>query len=76
MEKLIITAALTGNIALPTQTRCLPIPPQQIIDDAVRAADAGTASVHIHARGPKTARPTTEPAVCREIAAGSRIGVM
>jgi uncharacterized protein (DUF849 family) len=45
MEKLIITAALTGNITLPTQTPYLPITPQQIIDDAVRAADAGTASV-------------------------------
>lgn len=48
----------------------MPITPQQIIDDAVRAADAGAASVHIHARDPKTARPTTEPAVYREIAAG------
>ena len=36
----------------------------------MRAADAGAASVHIHARDPKTARPTTEPAVYREIAAG------
>ena len=70
MEKLIITAALTGNITLPTQTPYLPITPQQIIDDAVRAADAGAASVHIHGRDPKTARPTTEPAVYREIAAG------
>lgn len=70
MEKLIITAALTGNITLPTQTPYLPITPQQIIDDAVRAANAGAASVHIHARDPKTARPTTEPAVYREIAAG------
>jgi len=70
MEKLIITAALTGNITLPTQTPYLPITPQQIIDDAVRTADAGAASVHIHARDPKTARPTTEPAVYREIAAG------
>jgi uncharacterized protein (DUF849 family) len=70
MEKLIITAALTGNITLPTQTPYLPLTPQQIIDDAVRAADAGAASVHIHGRDPKTARPTTEPAVYREIATG------
>src|SRR5512139_3185673 len=70
MEKLIITAALTGNITLPTQTPYLPITPQQIIDDAVQAADAGAASVHIHARDPKTARPTTEPVVYREITAG------
>jgi uncharacterized protein (DUF849 family) len=70
MEKLIITAALTGNITLPTQTPYLPLTPQQIIDDAVRAANAGAASVHIHGRDPKTARPTTDLAVYREIAAG------
>ncbi len=70
MEKVIVTAALTGNITLPTQTPYLPLTPQQIIDDAVRAANAGAASVHIHGRDPKTARPTTEPAVYREIAEG------
>jgi len=70
MEKLIITAAITGNITLPVQTPHLPLTPQQIIDDAVRAANAGAASVHIHGRDPKTARPTTEPTVYREIAAG------
>lgn len=70
MEKLIITAALTGNVTLPTQTPYLPLTPQQIIDEAVRAADAGAASVHIHARDPKTAKPTTEPEIYREIAAG------
>jgi len=52
------------------QTPHLPLTPQQIIDDAVRAANAGAASVHIHGRDPKTARPTTEPAVYKEIAAG------
>jgi uncharacterized protein (DUF849 family) len=70
MEKLMITAALTGNITLPTQTPYLPLTPQQIIDEAVKAADAGAASVHIHGRDPKTARPTTEPAVYSEIATG------
>jgi uncharacterized protein (DUF849 family) len=70
MEKLIITAAITGNITLPVQTPYLPLTPQQIIEDAVRAANAGAASVHIHGRDPKTAKPTTEPAVYREIAAG------
>jgi uncharacterized protein (DUF849 family) len=70
MEKLIITAALTGNITLPVQTPYLPLTPKEIIDDAVRAAEAGAASVHIHARDPVTAKPTTDPAVYREIAAG------
>jgi uncharacterized protein (DUF849 family) len=31
MEKLMIAAALTGNIALPTQIPYLPLTPQQII---------------------------------------------
>ena len=68
MDKLIITAALTGNITLPTQTSYLPLTPQQIADEAVRCADAGAASVHIHGRDPKTGKPTTDPAVYREIA--------
>ena len=70
MDKLIVTAALTGNITLPVQTPHLPLTPPQIIDDAVRAAEAGGASVHIHARDPITGKPTTEPDVYREIAAG------
>jgi len=70
MEKLIITAALTGNITLPTQTPYLPLTPQQIIDEAVRAANAGASSVHIHGRDPKTGKPTTDPEVYREIASG------
>lgn len=68
MDKLIITAALTGNITLPTQTPYLPLTPQQIADDAIRCANAGAASVHIHGRDPKTGKPTTDPAVYREIA--------
>jgi uncharacterized protein (DUF849 family) len=68
MEKLIITAALTGNITLPTQTPYLPLTPQQIAKDAKRCADAGAASVHVHGRDPQTGKPTTDPAVYREIA--------
>jgi len=68
MEKLIITAALTGNITLPTQTPYLPLTPEEIADEAVRAADAGAASIHVHGRDPKTGRPTTDPEVYREIA--------
>ena len=68
MEKLIITAALTGNITLPTQTPYLPLTPQQITDEAKRCADAGAASVHVHGRDPKTGKPTTDPAVYQEIA--------
>ncbi len=70
MEKLIITTALTGNTTLPTQTPYLPFTPEQIIEEAIRARNAGSASVHIHARDPKDAKPTHDPAVFREIAVG------
>jgi uncharacterized protein (DUF849 family) len=68
MEKLVITAALTGNITLPTQTPYLPLTPQQIAEEAERCANAGAASVHVHGRDPQTGKPTTDPAVYREIA--------
>jgi len=68
MEKLIITTALTGNVTIPTQTPYLPITPKEIADEAVRVAEAGGASVHIHARDPKDAKPTPDLEVYREIA--------
>jgi uncharacterized protein (DUF849 family) len=68
MDKLIITAALTGNITLPTQTPHLPITPAQIVEEAVKCVEAGAASIHVHARNPQTGRPSTDPEVFREIA--------
>jgi uncharacterized protein (DUF849 family) len=67
MEKLIITAALTGAVTMPTQTPYLPITPQQLADEAVRAAEAGAASVHIHARNPQDGMPTSDLEVYAEI---------
>ncbi len=68
MDKLIITAALTGNITLPTQTQYLPFRPQQIAEEAVKCAEAGAASVHVHARDPETGQPSTSPTLYKEIA--------
>src|SRR5664280_3365304 len=68
MDKLIITAALTGNITLPTQTPNLPFSPEDISEEAKRCGEAGAASVHVHARNPKTGQPSTDPALYREIA--------
>lgn len=68
MDKLIVTAALTGNITLPTQTPHLPITPQQIAEEAAKCVEAGAASIHVHARDPQSGRPSTDPAVFREIA--------
>lgn len=67
MEKLIITASLTGGVTMPTQTPYLPITPQELADEAVRAAEAGAASVHIHARNPENSSPSSELEVYKEI---------
>lgn len=60
MEKLIITAALDGGVTVPTQTPYLPFTPEQLIDQAVEAAQAGAASVHIHARRPADGLPMAD----------------
>ena len=67
MEKLIITAALTGAVTMPVQTPHLPLNPEDIVNEAVRAAEAGAASVHIHARNPKDGSPSSDLEVFREI---------
>ena len=67
MEKLIISAAITGAAVLPTQTPYLPITPKEIADDAVRAAEAGAASVHIHARNPENGKPSADLEIYRQI---------
>lgn len=66
-EKTIITAAVTGSIHTPTMSPYLPVTPQQIADDAVAAAEAGAAVVHVHGRNPETGQPTPDLEVMREI---------
>jgi uncharacterized protein (DUF849 family) len=68
-EKLIITAALTGSVTVPTQTPHLPYTPEQIAGDAEACAQAGAAAVHIHARDPENGAPSSDPELLREIAA-------
>ena len=65
-QKVIITCAVTGSIHTPTMSEHLPITPQQIADDAVGAAEAGAAILHLHARDPADGQPTPDEAVFRE----------
>jgi 3-keto-5-aminohexanoate cleavage enzyme len=51
--KTIITAALTGVLATREQCPAIPYTPQEIGEEARRAADAGAAIVHVHARTPE-----------------------
>src|ERR1700682_1592093 len=55
MIKVIVTAALTGVLAPRAQCPAIPYTPKEIGEEAKRAADAGAAIVHIHARTPEGA---------------------
>ena len=48
--KVVVTAALTGVLATREQCPAIPYTPKEIGEEAKRAADAGAAIVHIHAR--------------------------
>jgi uncharacterized protein (DUF849 family) len=62
-RKAIISCAVTGAIHVPSLTPHLPITPEQIADQAVGAAEAGAAILHLHARDPESGRPTPDPEV-------------
>ncbi|MFA7603027.1 MAG: 3-keto-5-aminohexanoate cleavage protein [Novosphingobium sp.] len=61
MSKIIITCAITGSIHTPSMSPHLPITPDQIAAEAVAAAEAGAAMLHLHARDPETGRPDQNP---------------
>jgi uncharacterized protein (DUF849 family) len=67
MEKLILTAAITGAATVPSQTPYLPLTPEEIADSAIEAAQAGAAIVHIHARRPEDGMPSPDPEHYRQI---------
>lgn len=71
-KKVIITAAVTGAVHIPSMSEYLPITPEQIIDEAVAANKAGAAVVHLHARDPKTGKPSSDPALMKQITDGVR----
>jgi uncharacterized protein (DUF849 family) len=60
-RKVIITCAVTGAIHTPSMSPYLPVTPDEIIDAAVGAAEAGAALVHVHARNPRTGQPDQSP---------------
>ena len=66
-EKVMISAAITGSIHTPSMTPYLPITPEQIADEAVRACDAGAAICHIHVRDPETGRPVSDTGLFQKV---------
>lgn len=64
-RKVIITCAVTGSVHTPTMSPHLPVTPDQIAEQAIAAAAAGAAILHLHARHPEDGRPAFEPTVYR-----------
>ncbi len=62
-RKVILTCAVTGSAHTPTMSPHLPCTPAEIADQAVGAAEAGAAIIHVHARDPRDGRPTGDPDV-------------
>ena len=62
-DKVIISCAVTGSVHTPTMSPHLPLTPDQIAGQAIEAAQAGAAILHLHARDPRDGRPTPDPAV-------------
>ena len=60
-RKIIITCAVTGSIHTPTMSPHLPLTADEIAGDAIEAAKAGAAIIHLHARDPSNGRPSADP---------------
>ena len=58
MSKIIISCAVTGSIHTPSMSPYLPVTPRDIADQAIDAAKAGAAILHLHARDPQVGRPS------------------
>jgi uncharacterized protein (DUF849 family) len=63
MAKVIITCAVTGGAHTPSMSDALPVTPDEIATQAIDAAEAGAAILHLHARVPETGQPTGDPDV-------------
>ena len=60
-KKTIITCAITGAIHTPTMSDALPYTPEDIASQAIEAAKAGAAILHLHARNPKDGSVSIDP---------------
>ena len=56
-RKVVVSCALTGAIHTPSMSPHLPVTPDDLATQAIDAAQAGAAIVHLHARNPETGRP-------------------
>jgi uncharacterized protein (DUF849 family) len=66
-RKTIITCAVTGSVHTPSMSEHLPLTPDQIVENAIGAAEAGAAVLHLHARNPEDGSPSADPSLFEEI---------
>lgn len=60
-DPVIITCAITGSVHTPSMSPYLPVTPEAIATQAIEAAEAGAAILHLHARDPATGMPSADP---------------
>ncbi len=65
-DKAIMTAVITGSIHTTSMSKYLPMTPQEIADEAVRAHEAGVAICHIHVCNPETGQPISDINLSKE----------
>jgi uncharacterized protein (DUF849 family) len=65
MRKIAITCALTGAGDSVGRSKHVPVTPEQIAADAIAAANAGAAVVHVHVRDPQSGQGSRDPALFR-----------
>jgi len=67
LDKLIITAAVTGSGPTRDDNPNIPYSPEEIADEIVRSYEAGASIAHVHVRDPKTGEPSFELEYFREV---------
>ena len=67
MEKLILTAAITGSRITREITPHIPLTPEEIVQSAYECWQAGAAIVHIHVRDPNTFQGTQDVEIFKQV---------
>ncbi len=67
MEKLIITAAITGSRTPKEKSPYIPITPEEIADSAIEAVKSGASVVHIHVRDLDTKLGTQDAELYKKV---------
>lgn len=70
LDDVIVTAALTGAIHVPSMSPHLPVTPDELVEEGIAAAEAGASIVHYHVRDPETGAPSSDLDLFREVAEG------